>query len=56
LAAKSQAFIVFDGRGRIQWGETQGLLVVTREDSPAEYLMQLREKEIDFIQAGRGDR
>jgi riboflavin biosynthesis pyrimidine reductase len=52
---KSRAFIVFDGRGRIQWGETQGLVVVTREDAPAEYLTQLREKKIDFIQAGRGD-
>lgn len=51
---KSRAFIVFDGRGRMNWAYTQGLVVVTREDVDGAYLAQLREKQVDFIQAGRG--
>lgn len=51
---KSRAFIVFDGQGRISWSYTDGLIVVTREDAPRAYLDQLREKQVDFIQAGRG--
>ncbi|WP_010093839.1 RibD family protein [Ornithinibacillus scapharcae] len=52
---KSKAYIVFDGRGRIDWYQTDGLLVVTREDVPDDYIEQLKEKEICYIQAGRGD-
>src|SRR5690606_33380360 len=52
---KSKAYIVFDGRGRINWYQSDGLLVVTREDVSNDYIQQLKEKEIPYIQAGRGD-
>ncbi|MRG86096.1 RibD family protein [Salinibacillus xinjiangensis] len=51
---KSKAYIVFDGRGRINWYQMEGLLVVTREDVSEEYINQLNEKGIRFIQAGTG--
>ncbi|WP_226577786.1 RibD family protein [Halobacillus litoralis] len=51
---KSKAYIVFDGRGRIDWHQTEGLLVVTREDVSKDYLNQLTDKGIDYILAGRG--
>ena len=50
----SKAYIVFDGRGRIDWYQTEGLLVVTREDVSSDYITQLQDKGIDYIQAGRG--
>jgi riboflavin biosynthesis pyrimidine reductase len=46
---KSKAFIVFDGRGRIEWGQSEGLLVVTREDVSPAYLDQLSRKRIRHI-------
>jgi riboflavin biosynthesis pyrimidine reductase len=51
---KSNAYIVFDGRGRIDWYQTEGLLVVTKEDVSDSYIQQLNEKGIQFITAGRG--
>ncbi|WP_421385167.1 RibD family protein [Bacillus salacetis] len=50
----SKAYIVFDGRGRINWQQTNGLIVVTREDVEDSYINQLREKKITYIQAGSG--
>lgn len=52
---KSRAYIVFDGKGRIEWAQSDGLMVVTRCDVSETYLEQLRAKRIDFIQAGRVD-
>ena len=52
---KSKAYIVFDGRGRINWYQTEGLLVVTREDVSGEYINQLNQKGIKFVQAGKGE-
>jgi riboflavin biosynthesis pyrimidine reductase len=52
---KSKAYIVFDGRGRINWYQTEGLLVVTREDVSDKYIKQLQDKGIDYIQAGNGE-
>jgi riboflavin biosynthesis pyrimidine reductase len=52
---KSRAYIVFDGKGRINWSQTEGLLVVTKEDVPETYIQQLKEKGIDYITAGRGE-
>lgn len=52
---KSKAYIVFDGRGRLNFNQFEGLLVVTREDVNPEYLEQLKEKNIPFITAGNGD-
>ncbi|WP_394217664.1 RibD family protein [Halobacillus trueperi] len=52
---KSKAYIVFDGRGRIDWYQTEGLLVVTREDVSEKYIQQLEEKGIPYISAGTGD-
>ncbi|NMP22703.1 RibD family protein [Sulfobacillus harzensis] len=51
---KSKAYIVVDGRGRIQWAHTEGLIVVTRETVAPEYRAQLAEKHIDAIFAGHG--
>ncbi|WP_181898639.1 RibD family protein [Halobacillus trueperi] len=51
---KSKAYIVFDGRGRIDWYQTEGLLVVTREDVSKKYIQQLEEKGITYISAGTG--
>ncbi|WP_160911492.1 RibD family protein [Halobacillus litoralis] len=51
---KSKAYIVFDGRGRIDWYQTEGLLVVTREDVSEKYIQQLEEKGITYISAGSG--
>lgn len=52
---KSKAYIVFDGRGRINWYQTEGLLVVTREDVSKKYMEQLKDKGIPYISAGVGD-
>lgn len=52
---KSKAYIVFDGRGRINWYQTDGLIVITREDAPPAYFEQLEAKEIPYIIAGKGD-
>ncbi|WP_168413018.1 RibD family protein [Bacillus salacetis] len=52
---KSKSYIVFDGRGRINWQQTKDLVVVTREDVPGSYIEQLREKKITYILAGRGN-
>ncbi|WP_155668802.1 RibD family protein [Ornithinibacillus caprae] len=52
---KSKGYIVFDGRGRVNWYQTDGLLVVTREDVSQEYINQLKEKGIQYIQAGKGE-
>ncbi|MFC4560143.1 RibD family protein [Virgibacillus kekensis] len=52
---KSEAYIVFDGRGRIDWHQTEGLLVVTREDVSSDYIEQLTRKGINYIQAGSGE-
>jgi riboflavin biosynthesis pyrimidine reductase len=52
---KSKAYIVFDGKGRINWYQTEGLLVVTREDVSNDYIKQLDSKGINYIQAGRGE-
>lgn len=52
---KSRAYIVFDGKGRIEWAQSTGLMVITRCDVSEVYLDQLRAKQIDFIQVGRGD-
>jgi len=51
---KSKAFIVFDGRGRIEWSQSEGLLVITREDVSPAYLDQLNRKRIRHIQV-RGE-
>ncbi|RWZ60626.1 RibD family protein [Halobacillus fulvus] len=51
---KSKAYIVFDGRGRMNWYQQEGLLVVTREDVSKDYIQQLEEKEIPYILAGTG--
>ncbi len=52
---KSKAYIVFDGKGRIDWQQTEGLIVVTKENVSAHYLQQLEEKEITYVQAGKGE-
>ncbi|MBS3679865.1 dihydrofolate reductase family protein [Ornithinibacillus massiliensis] len=52
---KSKAYIVFDGRGRINWYQTDGLIVVTKEDAPPAYFEQLEAKEITYIIAGKDD-
>ncbi|MCL6443458.1 MAG: RibD family protein [Alicyclobacillus sp.] len=52
---KPKAFIVIDGRGRIQWAQTDGLIVITREDAPLAYKEQLKMKGINFIEAGCGE-
>jgi riboflavin biosynthesis pyrimidine reductase len=52
---KSKAYIVFDGKGRIDWYQTEGLLVVTKEDVSDSYIQQLNEKGIQYITAGRGE-
>ncbi len=52
---KSKAYIVFDGRGRMDWAQTDGLIVVTRENVHSEYMTQLEEKGITYLQAGDGD-
>lgn len=52
---KSKAYIVIDGRGRIDWQQTEGLIVVTREDVAPAYIKQLKKKKIRYIQAGRGE-
>jgi riboflavin biosynthesis pyrimidine reductase len=52
---KSKGYIVFDGRGRINWYQTEGLYVVTREDVGEEYIKQLHDKNISYIQAGKGE-
>ncbi|PSR33310.1 MAG: hypothetical protein C7B46_10230 [Sulfobacillus benefaciens] len=52
---KSQAYIVFDGRGRIDWAYTKRLIVGTRENTPTSYYDQLRSKQIDNIKAGVGE-
>lgn len=46
-------FIVVDGRGRIGWTYTEGLIVVTRKDVDASYIQQLSNKQIRYIQTGR---
>ncbi|MGP4107846.1 RibD family protein [Virgibacillus sp. L01] len=52
---KSKAYIVFDGKGRIDWYQTEGLLVVTKENVSVEYIQQLKEKGINHILAGTGE-
>ncbi|TMW71003.1 RibD family protein [Alteribacter natronophilus] len=52
---KSKAYIVFDGKGRINWHQTEGLIVVTKENVSEDYIRQLEEKNISYIQAGSGD-
>mgnify|MGYP002619731455 CR=1 FL=1 len=52
---KSKAYIVFDGRGRLNFGQTEGLLVVTRNNASPEYINQLKEKNIQYITAGDGE-
>ena len=48
-------FVVIDGRGRIEWQYTKGLIVVTRSDVAPAYVRQLEDKQIYYIQAGTGD-
>ncbi len=50
---KSKGFIVFDGRGRVTWTQTTGLIVVTREDVSPDYVEQLKAKGVPHILAGR---
>ncbi|WP_155982731.1 hypothetical protein [Paucisalibacillus sp. EB02] len=50
---KSKAYIVFDGRGRINWYQTEGLLVVTKDDVSDNYIKQLEAMKSEYIQAGR---
>ncbi|WLD94391.1 dihydrofolate reductase family protein [Alkalihalobacillus sp. AL-G] len=45
---------VFDGRGRINWHQTEGLIVVTREDVSKTYIEQLENNGIRYILAGTG--
>ncbi|WP_404450672.1 RibD family protein [Virgibacillus necropolis] len=52
---KSKAYIVFDGKGRMNWNQTEGLLVVTKENVNDHYVEQLKGKGISYIQAGKGD-
>ncbi|XXM73089.1 RibD family protein [Lysinibacillus sphaericus] len=52
---KSKAYIVFDGKGRIDWYQTEGLLVVTKEDVADSYIQQLNDKGIQYITAGKGE-
>lgn len=52
---KSEAYIVFDGKGRMNWNQTEGLIVVTKENVNEHYIEQLKEKGISYIQAGKGD-
>lgn len=52
---KSKAYIVFDGRGRMDWGQTDGLVVVTRENVDTTYIDQLESKNITYVQAGSGE-
>jgi riboflavin biosynthesis pyrimidine reductase len=52
---KSKAYIVFDGKGRMNWSQTEGLLVVTKENVSDSYIQQLNEKGIHYITAGSGD-
>jgi len=53
---KSKAYIVFDGRGRIEWAQSEGVLVVTKENVADTYLDQLNDKRIPYVLAGRGDK
>ncbi len=52
---KSKAYIVFDGRGRINWYQTEGVLVVTKEDVSPQYIQQLEDKGISYVLAGGGE-
>ncbi|WP_347551608.1 RibD family protein [Pseudalkalibacillus hwajinpoensis] len=52
---KSQAYIVFDGRGRMNWSQTEGLIVVTRENVSEPYIEQLKKKGITYLVAGSGE-
>ena len=52
---KSKAYIVFDGKGRINWYQTEGLIVVTKENVSIEYIQQLKEKGISYILAGKDE-
>ncbi|NQD67044.1 RibD family protein [Bacillus haikouensis] len=52
---KSKAYIVFDGKGRLNWYQTEGLLVVTKENVSSTYIQQLKEKGINYILAGKGE-
>lgn len=52
---KSKAYIVFDGRGRLNFVQTEGLLVVTRNHVSPAYINQLKEKNIPYITAGDGE-
>lgn len=49
-----ETFVVVDGRGRINWAYTKGLIVITREDVGPTYLKQLNDKGIRYIQSGAG--
>lgn len=53
---KSNAYIVFDGRGRMDWAQTDGLIVVTRENVSKAYIEQLETKGITYIKAGEGEK
>ncbi|QHA90914.1 RibD family protein [Bacillus sp. N1-1] len=53
---KSKAYIVFDGRGRMDWAQTDGLIVVTRENVSQAYIEQLEMKGITYIKAGDGEK
>lgn len=48
-------YIVFDGRGRITWGQTAGLIVVTRANVANAYRQQLGRQGIDTVWAGTGE-
>ncbi|MCM3236131.1 RibD family protein [Heyndrickxia oleronia] len=50
----SKAYIVFDGQGRINWYQTEGLVVVTKENVADKYIQQLENKGITYIKAGNG--
>jgi len=52
---KSKAYIVFDGKGRIDWYQTDGLIVVTKENVTDKYIKQLEDKGIKYILAGTGE-
>ncbi|PKR85316.1 hypothetical protein CWO92_08970 [Heyndrickxia camelliae] len=52
---KSNVYIVFDGQWRIDWHQTEGLIVVTKENVQENYIKQLQAKKINYILAGTGE-
>lgn len=56
MPVKSKAYIVFDGRGRMEWAQTEDLIVVTRENVSSAYIEQLENKGITYLTAGNGEK